>query len=209
MKKYLFVSVLAIALITSLLISMLDRSDIEPKSTNSNKNTAVLNVSDNGEKEFDNYCVLESRFLNMLNRNFVYGNDFNSVEDIVNSSMPALLQFRDKGDESFIKTSVVAGFIADMYGIKNYDLSEINSQFETKEGYIYIIPRGYSVYSHNITSITANEDGSFFVISAVTTSTREDDIINDSCKTLFVQNPESSFGYSIISCDIGGNKSVM
>lgn len=206
MKKYLFAVALAVVLVCSILISMLKPCDIEPKIIKAAENSAVLNISNNRDSGFDSTKVLESRFLNMLNRNFVYGEAFNSVEAIVNSSMSAILNFRDAEDESFISEAVVSGFIFDMYGVKSIDYGTVNRELPKKESYVYIIPRGFTVYTHKIISITANEDGSFFVNSEVTVSAHDDEAVTDSCKTLFVPNSESAFGYSIISSDIGDSK---
>ena len=46
--------------------------------------------------------ILNSRFLNMLNHNYVYGDGIGSVEAIVNNSIIALLDLRDKENEDYI-----------------------------------------------------------------------------------------------------------
>ncbi len=159
----------------------------------------VLNSADalpDGEK------ILEARFLNMLNHNFVYGSDFDTVEAIVNSSVAALLDMRTE-DESFIAENVVADYIYNMYGVVIDDFSDINADFPKEEGYVFVLPRGYALYSHEIASVNVNEDGSYTVTSSVKISTHDNGEYIDTCTTLFVANPESQFGYSIIYSNIG------
>ena len=56
------------------------------------------------ETQVDYKKVLETRFLNMLNHNFVYSEDFENLDDIDNNSAIALLNQKD-GDH--IETSVL------------------------------------------------------------------------------------------------------
>ena len=55
-----------------------------------------------------------------------------------------------------------------MYGIEIDDMSQLNAEFPQIDGYLYIIPRGYTTYSHSILSVEQNEDGSYTVVSNVT-----------------------------------------
>ena len=71
-------------------------------------NAQVLTVSKNDKSSADASKILESRFLNMLNHSFVYNNTFDSVEEMVNASMPALLNYRDSADDSYIAENYVA-----------------------------------------------------------------------------------------------------
>lgn len=171
--------------------------------------TEVVTVSDSDKTSADADKILESRFLNMLNHNFVYDSTFDSVEDMVNESMPALLGYRDSEDDSYIAESYVADYIFDMYGIEIEDFSDINKDFENKEGYVYIIPRGFTKYNHTISDVTVNEDGSYTVTTKITTSSHDSGDTIDTCTTLFVPNAESTFGFSIIYSNIGGLTSAM
>ncbi len=141
--------------------------------------------------------VLKSRFLNMLNHNFVYGEDFYSAEAMINSSMPALLDLRDSENEDFIAENFVRDYVFNMYGVELGNIEDINSDFPSKENFVFIIPRGFSVYSHELLKIKENEDGSFTVTTQVYIDDHDsaDELLL--CETLFVKNEKSTFGYSI------------
>ncbi len=155
----------------------------------------------------DESKVLEARFLNMLNRSFVYNDAFLTVEDIVNCSMPALLKFRNAEDENFIAQNFVSDYVYDMYGIDDIDYNSINTQFEQKAGYVYIIPRGFTVFKHTILSVTENEDGSYTVTTKITADAHDSEVITDICTSLIVPNKNSKFGYNIISSVINFEES--
>lgn len=162
-------------------------------------NKAALTVS--AQNAGDN-MALKTRFLNMLNRNFVYNADFDNADVITENSILTLLNRRDAENSDYISESVVKGFIYDMYGVKITEINEDESVH--KDGFVYIIPRGFTSFNHTITDIKANEDGSFTVISSVTVSPHDDDEFMTSATTLFVPNEKSAFGYNIISSDIKG-----
>lgn len=146
--------------------------------------------------------VLESRFLSMLNRNFVYGKDFDSIEAIVNNSVIALLDLRDSENEAYIAENYVADYILDMYGIEDVELDALNPEFAAKEGFVYILPRGYSLYKHSSAEVKQNEDGSFTVKTMVKISDHDGVFTSGVCTTLFVENEASAFGYSIITSEL-------
>ncbi len=154
----------------------------------------------------DKAKVLEARFLNMLNHSFVYNDAIFFEEDIVNNSILALLNLRDSEDDAYIKQDYVSNYIFNMYGVENIDYSLINKDFDQKEGFVYIIPRGYSVFKHKIISVSENEDGSYTVKTKVTISAHDSDEITEECTTLFVKNESSKFGYNIISSVIETEK---
>ncbi len=141
--------------------------------------------------------VLKSRFLNMLNHNFVYGEDFHSSEALVNASMPALLDLRDSEDEDFIAEEYVRDYIFNMYGVELGGLEGINADFPSKENFVFIIPRGFSVYTHELLKFKENEDGSFTVTTQVYIDDHDSSQELLLCETLFSENKQSSFGYSI------------
>ena len=147
----------------------------------------------------------EARFLNMLNHNFVYNSDFDDVDTIVNNATLAILDLRDENNEDFISETYVKGFVNDMYGIEIVDMSELNAEFPKAEGYVYIIPRGYTNYEHSIVSIKQNEDGSYTVVSEVTSYDHDGAPKTQKAVSLFVENEESAFGYNIIYCNIVAN----
>lgn len=149
--------------------------------------------------------VNEARFLNMLNHNFVYNTDFDNADTIVNNASLALLDLRDSANEDYIKDTYVKGFVKDMYGIEIADMSSLNAEYPQLDGYLYIIPRGYTSYSHTIVSVEQNEDGSYTVVSDVSVSDHDAAAKTQKAVSLFVENDESAFGYNMIYCNIVAN----
>lgn len=145
--------------------------------------------------EYNPQKALEVRFENILNRNFSYNEEIADIDVLVNNSMIALL---DKSEESFIAEEIVADFVYDMYGIEIVDFSQFNVDMPKKDGYVYIIPRGYSVYNHDVTNITENEDGTVTVVSKVIIDDHDGEKTEAVATTLFVKNESSAFGYNII-----------
>lgn len=191
--------------ISAVLFSAPAKADVEIYSESSQ---SVITLSDNSAVS-NNNKALEARFLNMLNHSFVYDEDIANVEAIVNCSMPALLDMRDSEDESFILESIVADFVFNMYGVEIEDFSQINSSFPQKQGYVYILPKGYSVYKHELVSVAVNEDGSYFVKTKVTVDTHDSEDESFACTTLFVANEKSQFGYNIISSVISSGNIML
>ena len=144
----------------------------------------------------------EARFLNMLNHNFVYNSDFDDADTIVNNATLALLDLRDVENDEYIADTYVKGFVKDMYGIEIADMSGLNSEFPQLEGYVYIIPRGYTTYTHKIVSVEQNDDGSYTVISDVITSEHDSANKIQKAVSLFVENETSAFGYNMIYCNL-------
>ncbi len=144
----------------------------------------------------------EARFLNMLNHNFVYNADFDDADVIVNNASLALLDLRDSANEDFIADTYVKSFVKDMYGIEIEDMSALNSGYPQLDGYLYVIPRGYTSYSHKIVSVEENADGSYTVVSDVIISDHDAASKAQKAVSLFVENEESAFGYNMIYCNI-------
>lgn len=142
--------------------------------------------------------ILEARFLNMLNHNYVYNDSFNNINDIVNDSVVALLQHRDAEDDSYISQEVVNCYLTDMFGFEVFDFSEINSEFPKKEGFVYIVPKGFYEYKHKPVSITENEDGTYTFITKVTITSHDNFSVEKECKTMFAENDDSAFGFNIV-----------
>ncbi len=169
----------------------------------SDKNAQIVEAATQNQEVItvaDNTKMLESRFLNMLNHSFVYDNDFYDKETLVNNSVLALLDLADNG---FVSETYVSDYIFNMYGINVSDFSDINVDFEQKQGYVYIVPRGYSVCEHKIVSVTDNSDGSYTVVTNVEISLDDGTVITDTATTVFLQNAESQFGYNIVYSEIG------
>ena len=154
------------------------------------------------ETEIDSKQVLETRFLNMLNHSYVYDEDFDSLEKIVNNSVVALLDFRDSENPDYIPESVVYGYLYDMFGLEIKDFSGLNSDFPHKEGYVYILPRGYVKYEHKAVSLTYCEDGTYLFETSVNIKTHDGSEEDSVCKTRFFSNSASSFGFNIVTSEI-------
>ena len=186
MKKGIL-SITALAVV--LLISFTSLT-VKPAANATEKKPAV-NVSE--EK------ALGARFLNMLNHNFVYNDAFESVYEMTACSEVALL---DKAEDGYIKQSLIAGYLYNMYGVENADFAAVTKDFPQRENYVYVIPRGFSVYKHSAPVITENEDGSYTVVTDVDISSHDSDAETAKATTLFVKNENSAFGFNIISSDI-------
>lgn len=159
-------------------------------------------VSVSGNKVIEAEEVLGNRFLNMLNHSYVYGEDIGSVEAIVNNSVIALLELRDAENEDYIAEGFVSEYIYNMYGVEDLDLAEVTPEAFHREGYVYILPRGYSEYEHSLIKISDNEDGSKTVTTAVSVCSHDGVKDEGICTTLMVPNQKSAFGYNIIFSDI-------
>lgn len=147
----------------------------------------------------------EARFLNMLNHNFVYGSDFDNADTVINNSVLALLDLRDSENEDFIADTYVKGFVSDMYGIDVADMGGLNAEYPQLDGFVYIIPRGYTTYSHKIVSVKQNDDGSFTIVSDVTINDHDAASKTQKAVSLFVENEDSAFGYNMIYCNLVNN----
>ena len=144
-----------------------------------------------------NLCdgALGARFLNMLNRNYSYDDDFYSFETMINNAVLARI---DLAEDDFISTCYVADYLASMYGLQITDYTKYNTDFPQKDGYVYVVPRGYTTYSHKLLSVTENEDGSYTVQSLMTVDAHDDDPQEKSVTALFVPNSDSDFGFVMV-----------
>lgn len=149
--------------------------------------------------------IEKARFLNMLNRNYVYNSDFEDVDVMTENSILALLNRR--AEDEYIEENIVIGFVNDMYGI---NLESINdNSAHHRDGFVYIAPHGFSSYCHEIIEINENEDGSFTVLSRVTVSPHDDEAYVANAETLFVKNETSAFGYNIVYSNIADTGNEM
>ena len=184
---------LILALVMLASFSVISANPAEIDSTASAENATV-------SESFDKEKVLEARFLNMLNHSFAYDEELASVEDLVNCAVTALC-VTESTDDSFIEESKVEDYLYNMYGVEVENLSSVNAEYPQKDGYVYIIPRGYTVYKHTIDSVRLNEDGSYTVTTSLTLDSH-DGKEEGKAVTLFVKNSNSQFGFNIISSDI-------
>lgn len=197
MKKMLLTTLALAAIVVILACS--NFSAVSPVNlVEAEEDSKVITVA-NSENADENK-VLESRFLNMLNHNFVYNEAFETTDGVVNNSVIALLEFAEDG---YIAENYVSDYILNMYGIEGIDYSQINPEFDYIEGYVFVLPMGYSSYNHEIKSITLNEDGSYTVKTLVEISSHDSGAYFEECESLFVKNEASQFGFSIIYSDLG------
>lgn len=195
-KSFLSNAALVFVLLLSFSLLSVKPSAISTTSVSATSVSTVSTELPNSSK------VLSARLLNMLNHSFVYNEAFDSVEDMVNASMPALLEMRDKDNEDYISEDFVKSYIYNMYGAEIDDFSDLNKDFPRLDGYVYIIPQGFTVYRHKIESLSVNEDGSITVVTRVTLDSHDEASTVKTAVSLFVKNSSSQFGYNIISSDI-------
>lgn len=194
MRKNIILSVILTLCVVVLSFACIKSDGINKANVQNNK-TEVLTIS---QSSGVNDKALEARFLNMLNHNFVYNDAFYDDGALANDSMIALLNV---AEGSFLDEAYLSDYIFNMYGKIYKDFSFLGEASLEKEGYVYIVPRGYSEYKHTIASVTANEDGSYTVLTDIEVL-GEDNAQNLKCETLFLSNEESAFGYNILYSDI-------
>ena len=139
--------------------------------------------------------VLVTRLNNMLNHNRVYNSDFTDNDIVVSNSLLALL---DKADEDgYLKRDLVAGFVYNMYGMEISDYKS-DERFPEKEDYLFIVPVGYDIYTHTISSV--EENGAYlYTISVMELRTHDGYTYEYTCRSVFKANEKSAFGYNLIS----------
>ena len=193
MKRVLFVSLFLIACLcmNGFIVAPATVADTSPDVTN------VVN-----EASPDPQLVLEARLENLLNINYIYGDDILDNEKLLNKAAVSLKSLAD--DNGFIEQTAVTSFIKDLYDIDLVITDDMNSDMPKKEGYVYLIPRGYTKYEHTITGISV-EDGVIRVTSAVKVNYHDSEATEATATTIFVENQNSRFGYNIVSSEINYN----
>lgn len=141
----------------------------------------------------------ETNLLAMLNRNYVYGADFDYADNVVECSFNALTEKID--NDGFIKDEFVVDFVKNMYGIEIIDLSDYNKQYGVKNGYVYA-NLGITEYKHSSIKTKVNEDGTITALTDIAITSLDGDADYYKCSTLFVKNDDSDFGYSIVTSEI-------
>lgn len=136
-----------------------------------------------------------SRFENMLDHNYLYGNDFDDMHTVINNSCLALLSAREG---NYISTDVLFPFIDNMYGIPVYCDESLNSVFPRKEGAVFIVPRGFVQYEHSVTQIV--DEGATVTVNSVARDIDSGEEIP--CVSVFIKSDESAFGYNLIVCNL-------
>ncbi len=146
--------------------------------------------------------VAEAKILNLLNLNNVYNDDFTDNEALVNAAAINLRSYATAN--GFIENSIITAYLKDIYDIDVEINDSINVNMPKKQGYVYLIPRGYSSYTHEILSITDNGD-SVIVVSLVSVNSHDGTDVIGTATTTLIKNENSSFGYNIINSEIDYN----
>ncbi len=139
--------------------------------------------------------VLITRLRNMLNHNRVYNGDFTDNAVMINKSVAALC---DKADEDgYIKRELLLGFVYNMYGIGLADYKS-DERFPEKDGYVFVVPSGYDIYSHKI--VSTEQNGNYlYATSKMELITHDGYTYEYTCRSVFKVNEASAFGYNLIS----------
>lgn len=145
-----------------------------------------------------NESITASRFQNMLNNNYSYGDDFSSVSQIQKNSVFSLLSFAK--DET-LKNTVIINFMKNMYGIDPSVLCDDGGEYLNADSVTVVPAVGYTKYTHTVTHITKNADGTFTVFSTATACEYGEDITREAI-SCFAPSANSSFGYILISCEL-------
>ncbi len=159
--------------------------------------------------------ALEARFLNMLNHNFAYNDDF-TYDDLIDDSIVAVEIWNenscittDSGD-TFVEKDAVLEFARALYGVTIGEeeiaayYGKYDADFPSIDGYLYVLGRGYTLFQHEILSVQLNEDDSYTVKTKVYMS-GDGENGWDTATALIVPNDESPFGFVIGSCDLDGD----
>lgn len=153
----------------------------------------------NAEGALDTELVFEAKLQNLININNVYGTDFTDNEKLTNRAAAALSGYAD--DYGFIPEQTVVSFVKDLYDIDLVITDDINADMPKKDGFVYLIPKGYTSLQHEI--LTIEDMSSYYrVTSRVTLSSHDGETVTATAVTLIVENNTSVFGYNILNADI-------
>ncbi len=186
----LTVLVLAVALLSGGLLS--SASTPEPQD--------VAPVQTIGDWTVLDDAALEARLTHMLNRNFVYDDEF---ADDAALAEGAVLGLRDHiDDDGYLSTDLLEQFVSQMYGRQvDAHLAEFEGM-EPRAGMIAIRPHGYTYYEHRITSVLQGTDGSLTVTTSVLADAHDDEPALLTAVARFLPAPGSAFGYYLTACSL-------
>ncbi len=187
MKRFIFIALfLVCCLCMNGFISM-------PKNASEGGAKAVI------QTEFDGEKALESHIINLLNLNNVYGDDFTDNERLVNKAAISMRSYANAN--GFIEEGIITAFVKDMYDIDLVITDDINKDMPQRDGFVYLIPRGYTLYSHDITDIT--DMGEYLSVTSGVKVLYHDNYVEiGTATTKLVKNANGSFGYSIMDAQI-------
>ena len=148
----------------------------------------------------------EAAFLNILNDNYVYGSDFDDIDDIVNCSVN---KFKASvSDEGYISAKLLCDYVYDMYGIEIVDLSKLNPEYEYRPGFVYALP-AFTEYKHENVELSENEDRTVTAISDITVYSLDGNGEKLKAKSLLVKNENSKYGYNLVYSEIYSENASM
>lgn len=156
-------------------------------------------ITSSAKTDFDNNGVaavkVDSRIENMLNSNRIYDGMFSSDSLLIEEAAIAL---SDRQNNGYVSTELINNYLTAMYSVNvsfdNYDYQGVKAV----EGYIPLPCRGYTDYSHIITKVLDNGDGTVTVLSDITLDYHDGKPETKKCETLFCVNSDSPFGYNIV-----------
>ena len=160
------------------------------------------NVVNTPTTQPDEALMFSARVENLLNRNNVYGDDFVSNEKLTNLAATALRSYAD--EHGFIEEGIVTQYVKDLYDIDLVITEDINRDMPKKDGYIYLIPRGFTGYKHDVILIT--DMGDYIeVISEVTITYHDLGADKGIATTYIVKNENSPYEFNILNSVIDYN----
>lgn len=144
----------------------------------------------------------EEQFLNMLNLNFCYGDNFKTIDRIAVSSAISLRDYAVDIPGYGINVSKILaeGFIKSFYG-KVVDLTNVKTDF-APEGFIALPCYEVGTQDHRIISVTETVDGQFEVVSSVTFIYGGYDAETYTAVSHFVKNTDSEYGFNLLDCTL-------
>ncbi len=141
--------------------------------------------------------ITASRFETMLNNNFAFGNDFNSVSKLIDAATISLLPHAENGT---LKNHVIADFVNNMYGLDVLLMADSDKQPLNANGVYQIIPKGFSKYNHTVTEFYIHADETITVYSNAVAEGEENQPFIAISR--FAKNENSVFGFTLLSCEI-------
>ncbi len=147
----------------------------------------------------DPITVRNTRLETMLNTNFVYGSDFDSISAMLENAAVSLAIRRE---DKTVESRNLISFVYNMYGVDASVYADEGKTPLTPDGEYPLAPRGYTIYRHQITSVSENEDGTLTVYSHIEADTHDAGIKTYDGISVFKETADSIFGYYLLSSEI-------
>ena len=159
---------------------------------------SAYGMDETAEEKATQNNIMASRFETVLNNNYAYADDFSSVSLLLNSAVISLLPI---AEEEKIANSRLIDFMKNMYGVDPSVLCDKDKEPLLVDEFTKITPLGYFKYTHTVTDIALNEDGTYTVYSLAKGFEYENEVQLDAISR-FVPCENSSFGYILVSCEL-------